>query len=81
MTLEESYKLDLAKLSKEELVERFNREVGNRGWVSTRAIYLSELRSAMENAEINIKSVLNSSGGFNLNRKVELKEGNTLVLL
>ncbi len=66
------FKNQLAMLTKEELVIKFNREIGNNGWVSVRAIYLGELRKAMVNAGIDISLILNDSGGFNLNKSVQL---------
>ncbi len=63
------FKNQLAKLNKEELLEIFNKEVGNRGWASARAIFLEELRKAFRNLEVDISEVTNESGGFILNRK------------
>lgn len=68
----------LANLSREELIARFNREVGNPGWTSTRAVYLSELTAAMRAAGIDLSSVLTESGGLNLSQKAELRHGNVL---
>jgi hypothetical protein len=69
----------LSKLSREELTEKFNLEVGCRGWVSVRAIYLIELRVALTNARIDFSAVVNYSGGFNLNKKVKLEDNRFLL--
>jgi len=70
----------LSKLSREELTEKFNREVGCKGWVSVRAIYLIELRVALANEGIDFSAVVNYSGGFNLNKKVRLAADKFLLL-
>jgi hypothetical protein len=69
----------LSKLSREELTEKFNQEVGCKGWVSARAIYLIELRVALINAGIDFSAVVNYSGGFNLNKKVKLVDNRFLL--
>jgi hypothetical protein len=80
----EEYKINmrnhLSKLSPQELTDSFNREVGCNGWVSARAIYLEELRYALQKADIDYSAVTQNSGGFSLNRKVKL-ENNRFVLL
>lgn len=76
--LREKYKNYFESLSKQELVDSFNKQVGNCGWSSSRAIYLYELRKVLDKSGINISSVQNDSGGFNLNKKVKL-EGNRLT--
>jgi hypothetical protein len=79
----EQFQLDtrsrLSKLSREELTEKFNQEVGCNGWVSVRAIYLMELRIALTNAGIDFSAVVNYSGGFNLNKKVKLEDNRFLL--
>lgn len=66
---------ELARLSDEALVARFNQEVDNPGWVSARAYFLEALRNQFENRAIDYSIVRNESGGFNLNAKVVLKDG------
>lgn len=62
----------LAGKSPEQLTEIFNREVGCRGWTYTRSVFLHELKNAFSKAGVDYSCVQNSSGGFNLNRKVVL---------
>jgi hypothetical protein len=76
--LYESFKRFFTKLSKQELVDKFNNEVGNRGWTSARSIYLHELREAMIDSGIDCSKVINESGGFNLDKNVKLL-GNQLA--
>lgn len=71
----EKFESQLATLSDEQLVARFNREVGNRGWVSARVYFLEALRNQFENRGLDYSFVKNESGGFNLNAKVILREG------
>lgn len=72
------HSFDLSANSNEELVNLFNKEVDNSGWVSARPIFLQALRNELMVRGINISNVINETGGFNLSKKVELKE-NTLV--
>jgi hypothetical protein len=80
MTLQKSFKSYFATMTKEELVDRFNHEVGNKGWVSARAIYLSELRSAMINIGLDLSAVTNESGGFNLDRHIEVRDDTVVII-
>ena len=52
--------------SDEELILSFNKEVGNKGWVSARAIYLDELKKEFIRREWDFSEITNESGGFNL---------------
>lgn len=71
----EKFENDLATLSDQALVERFNREVGNRGWVSARACFLAALRNQFEYRAIDYALVKNETGGINLAKKVVLIDG------
>ena len=68
----EKFESQLATLSDEQLVARFNREVGNRGWVNARVYFLEALRNQFENRGLDYSIVKNESSGFNLNKKVVL---------
>ena len=74
------FRTQLANLSKEELLEIFNKEVGGRGWTSARAFFLVELGNAFRKLEVDISEVTNDSGGFNLNRKAILKANKLVVI-
>ncbi|MFK8115535.1 MAG: hypothetical protein AB8B91_25285 [Rubripirellula sp.] len=67
----------LAALSDDQMVSRFNTEVGNRGWGQARMYFMSCL-----NAELHVRSIdtscISSSDGLQLNRKV-VKSGETIV--
>jgi hypothetical protein len=71
----EKFESKLVMLSDEQLVARFNREVGSHGWVSARANFLFALRNQFEQRAIDYSIVRNESGGFNLCAKVILKDG------
>jgi hypothetical protein len=45
------------KMSDDELVAAFNREVGNPGWTSSRASYLAELRREFTAREYNYSAI------------------------
>lgn len=47
-------------MSDAELVEAFNKDVGNPGWVSARAAFLTALRDEFERREINYLPVRSS---------------------
>ena len=66
------FSLQLAGKTPEQLTEIYNREVGGRGWNSARSVFLHELRCALSNLGIDYSCVLNSSGGFNLDKNVKL---------
>jgi uncharacterized membrane protein (UPF0127 family) len=69
------------KETKSELIDSFNREVGNRGWGYARSLYLHEMRCEMERRGWDISRITSKSGGFSLNRKVELRDGNVVYPL
>ncbi len=70
--LEARFRNQLSDKSREELIDLFNREVGNIGWVSARGIYLIELRRAIQKTGIDCSIVIDDSGGINLKRRVKL---------
>ena len=71
------YHESLKQCSLEQLVEAFNREVGNPGWVTARGFYLSALRQALVRASAEC-SVVVSPGSMSLAHRVRL-EGQQLV--
>ncbi len=56
----------------EALTQAFNCEVGNKGWTFARSVYLSCLKEALSQRNIDISVVCNQSGGLNLRQKVKL---------
>lgn len=58
-------------MSDDELIDAFNREVGNPGWTSSRVTYLSLLHEEFKKRHFDY-SVIGSVGGLSLNKKVKL---------
>jgi hypothetical protein len=54
-----------------ELVEAFNKEVGNPGWVSARAAYLMALHDEFVRREFDYSSI-GSAGGLSLATRIKL---------
>lgn len=69
---------ELARLSDEALVARFNQEVDNPGWVSSRAYFLKALCLQFEKRGIDA-SVLQGDHGISLKHKVRLQESKLVV--
>lgn len=63
--------------SEEELVEDFNREVGNRGWVAARAEYFTALHTELEEREIDYSAVGNEST-LSFAEKIRIEEGKVI---
>ncbi|WP_338763786.1 hypothetical protein WAF17_20420 [Bernardetia sp. ABR2-2B] len=81
--LEKMYKEFLEKFEEsnlEQLIEAFNREVGNRGWAGVRGAYLMAMKDAfLKYKDLDSSSIIAKDGkGISLARKVRL-EGNTLI--
>ncbi len=56
----------------EELVQSFNREVGNKGWTFARSVYLFCLRKELSERNIDISVICDEPNKFNLHKKVKL---------
>ena len=65
-------------MSDQELIEDFNREVGNDGWVSARAAFLAALHDEFNNREYDY-AIIGCRQGLSFARKVRL-EGKRIVL-
>lgn len=78
--MKEETTFDLSDRTTEELVNLFNREVGNPGWVHARAIFLETLRNEFLARDIDVSAVCNESGGFQLSRTVTLRENRLIVV-
>jgi S-adenosylmethionine synthetase len=72
-----SNKLDFSRCSVEELVESVNKEVGNPGWTSSRAEYLTALKETLLAAGYDCSAFLSNSS-LGLSKKVKI-EGNKIV--
>ena len=64
---------ELAKLSDEQLVARFNSQVGNRGWGNARMYFLHCLRAELESRSIDITAVVRD-GHMSLSHQVGLQD-------
>ena len=63
----------LASLTDEQLVECFNREVGNRGWVSARGYFIVSLVREFEKRQIDCSSI-SADGAIQLDRPIQLTQ-------
>ena len=62
---------NLAKLTSEELVACFNREIGNRGWGNARMYYTSCLTAGLKSRNFDSSLVVDNDG-LNLSKPVVL---------
>lgn len=69
----EKFEKNLTVLTDQELVNRFNQEVGNQGWVSARAHFLKALTNQFESREIDY-SIIKNENTISFAKKVLLKE-------
>lgn len=65
------FRTHFATMSDEELVDAFNREVGNLGWVRSRGSYLLALRDEFESRGFDYSAIGNKEG-FSLKNKVKV---------
>ena len=68
------------KKSDKELIDCFNREVGNPGWVGARADYLSAMHEEFDNRHYNY-SIIGDKGSMFLRHKVKLVDNYNFELL
>lgn len=66
--------------SNQDLVEIFNQQFRNRGWGSAKASFLQNLKNEFVKRGIDISSVINETGGFNLSSNVNLTNNKLLVV-
>lgn len=69
--MQQEYRKRFEGMGDQELIEAFNHEVGNPGWGSARATYLSELHRAFEGRAFDYSAIGNESG-LCLKRKIRL---------
>lgn len=78
----------LAKLSDHQLIDSFNREVGNKGWGTARADYLHCLRGEMKRRDFDSSLIFHTttfedgsvSQGLSFKRKVKLCNGKLVYM-
>ncbi len=66
--------------STQELVNSYNSQVGNRGWVSSKGRYLYALYHELKNRKIDI-SAIDTGGGLRLDQRIVLNTSGDRVLL
>lgn len=69
----EKFEKNLISLSDQEVINSFNKEVGNTGWVAARAHFLKALINQFESREIDY-SIIKNENTISLAKKVLLKE-------
>ena len=69
------------KKSNKELIGLFNREVGNNGWVSARADYLSAMNEEFDNRHYDYSIIKGTHGDLYLRHKVKLVDNYNFELL
>ncbi len=69
-----NYRENFAKLTDEQVIILFNREVNGAGWTSSRAYYLQCLKEEFDERGFNW-DVLKIDQGFSLKNKVKLVQG------
>jgi len=71
MRIISSHQTRFAEMSDEQLIAAFNAQVGNGGWTSARAMYLSDMRAEFLKRNIDC-SVIGGVGGFSYKHKIRL---------
>ncbi len=66
------FMVQLNKCSDEEIIEKFNLQVGCGGWVTTRASLLGALYEQFRIRKFDYSEIRGEREGYSLNRKVKL---------
>lgn len=66
------FDMEFSELSDEALIDRFNNEVGNQGWTSSRASFLAAMHTQFEQRGIDF-SLIGDDSQMSLDRKVVLE--------
>jgi hypothetical protein len=74
----QEFKKRFNAMSDEELIGAFNHEVGNPGWTSSRATYLSLLHEEFEQRGYDY-SAIGDKGSLSFKNRVALVNGKTIV--
>ena len=75
----EKFAKRFAESTDEELIEFYNREVGQNGWVSTRATYLYCLHKEIESRDFD-SSLIIRGNIMSLTQKIKLQEGKLIYI-
>lgn len=62
---------DFTKMSNHQLVKRYNQELGNPGWTSSRGNFLSDLRAEFNKRQIEIEAISPDGKGLNLSKEYD----------
>jgi hypothetical protein len=71
MATYEEYKERFRVMDDEQLIDAFNREVGNSGWTSSRAAYLAALHDEFHNRNYDCSDI-DGDSGTSLKNKIKL---------
>ena len=73
------YKNLLQKMNDDELIDRFNQDVGNPGWVRARASFHAALRDEFDDRNID-SSALGANGSMSFNKKIKIVDKKILII-
>jgi hypothetical protein len=62
---------DFSKMSNHQLVQRYNQELGNPGWTTSRANFLSDLSAEFNKRQIDVSVISPDGKGLNLSKDFE----------
>ena len=62
---------DFSKMSNHQLVQRYNQELGNPGWTTSRANFLSDLSAELIKRQIDVSVISTDGKGLNLSKDYE----------
>ena len=73
------YQNHFSRLSNDELLDAFNKEVGNNGWTSSRALYLAALHDEFRNRKFDYSAIGNEVS-LSLKKKTKFSKENPLKI-
>ena len=62
---------DFSKMSNHQLIKRYNQELGNPGWTTSRGNFLSDLRTEFNKRLIDIEAISPDGKGLNLSKEYD----------
>ena len=72
------FTVNLLRLSDQELIDRFNQEVGNSGWTAARGKFLLALRNQFSIRQLDYR-LIGDFSGLSVARKIKLTSSRDLV--
>lgn len=76
-----SYKKRFAEMTDSQLIEAFNEQVGNSGWTSARADYLSDLREEFFKRSIDCSVIESADNGLSYSKKIRLSGDDVVKII